>query len=90
MALAPETDCDGAVALAERIRSTVERGHSACKGERIPVTVSVGFAVAEVGANVDYDHLKHVAAAALNEAKAHGRNCAMIRLVRLTNNDCAA
>jgi diguanylate cyclase (GGDEF)-like protein len=90
LVLAPETDADGAVALAERIRSTVERGQVAYNGERIQVTVSVGFAVAEVGANVNYDHLKHVAAAALNEAKTRGRNCAVIHLVRPSNNDDAA
>ena len=35
--------------------------------------MSIGFAVAEEGKPADYDKLKHVAAAALSEAKVTGR-----------------
>jgi diguanylate cyclase (GGDEF)-like protein len=78
LVLAPETNLEGAEVLAERIRTTVERSHIAYKDEPIRVTVSVGFAVAEVGVNADYDHMKHIAAAALNEAKTRGRNCSVV------------
>ncbi|HXG08563.1 MAG TPA: diguanylate cyclase [Gemmataceae bacterium] len=82
LVLAPETDLDGAQVLAERIRATVERSRITYKGEPIRVTVSVGFAVADTGAAADYDQMKHVAAAALGEAKARGRNCCVVRPVR--------
>ena len=38
------------------------------------MTVSVGFAVADMDTSADYDQMKHIAAAALGEAKARGRN----------------
>jgi diguanylate cyclase (GGDEF)-like protein len=79
--VAPETDLEGAGALAERIRSTVEAGQTEYKGEAIRVTVSVGMAVAPLGAAVEYDHLRHAAAAALNEAKATGRNRCVLRVL---------
>ncbi len=79
LVIAPETSHEGAVALAERIRSTVEKSPTTYKGEVIPITVSVGFAVAEAGAEADFDLMKHVASAALSEAKATGRNRSIIR-----------
>jgi diguanylate cyclase (GGDEF)-like protein len=81
LVLAPETGLEGAQVLAERIRSTVEQSSISYKDEPIHVTVSVGFAVADVGIHADYDQIKHVAAAALAEAKARGRNCTVIRSV---------
>jgi diguanylate cyclase (GGDEF)-like protein len=82
LVLAPETNLEGAQVLAERIRGMVEASRISYKGERIPLTVSVGFAVAELGITADYDQMKHVAAAALVEAKARGRNCCVIRTVQ--------
>jgi diguanylate cyclase (GGDEF)-like protein len=79
MVLAPETNLDGAASLAERIRSAVEGHRFAYQSQPINVTVSVGFAVAEFGASAEYDRLKHVAAEALSEAKATGRNRCVIR-----------
>jgi diguanylate cyclase (GGDEF)-like protein len=78
--VAPETNYDGAVALAERIRSRVEQNPANYNGERIDVTVSIGFAVVETG-DAAYDQMKHVASAALGEAKAAGRNRCIIRAV---------
>jgi diguanylate cyclase (GGDEF)-like protein len=78
LVIAPETNMEGAEVLGERIRSTVERGVFAYKEEIIPVRVSIGFAVAEVGVSADYEHMKHIAAAALNEAKVAGRNRCII------------
>jgi diguanylate cyclase (GGDEF)-like protein len=79
LVVAPETTLEGAASLGERIRSAVERSSYLYKGEEIHVTVSGGFAVAEMGAPADYDQLKHYAAAALAEAKALGRNRVQIR-----------
>src|SRR5437899_7775669 len=72
--IAPETDLEGARVLGERIRGTVEEAAFSYKGETIRVTVSVGFAVVAADEPVDYEHLKHVAAAALSRAKLGGRN----------------
>jgi diguanylate cyclase (GGDEF)-like protein len=81
MVVAPETNCEGAVILAERIRSAVEKKEIRYKEDVIRVTVSIGFAVAEGGQHSTYDQLKHAAAAALSEAKATGRNRCVIRVV---------
>jgi diguanylate cyclase len=77
--VAPETNMEGAVILAERIRSAVEAFNFSYKNVSIHVTVSIGFAVADLDRPVDYDQLKHYAAAALGEAKAAGRNRSVVR-----------
>lgn len=77
--VAPETSLEGATTLAERIRSGVEGSVFQYKTQPIRVTVSVGFAVAPAGSITDYDQLKHVAAAALAEAKDSGRNRCVVR-----------
>ncbi len=74
LVIAPETNMDGAKVLGERIRSTVEKTEFAYKESIIPVKVSLGFAVAPEGMAVDFEQMKDVAAAALAEAKATGRN----------------
>jgi diguanylate cyclase (GGDEF)-like protein len=74
LVVAPETSVAGATVLGERIRSSVEEHVFVYKESLIKVTVSVGFAVAEEGIAADYDQMKHVAAAALAEAKFTGRN----------------
>src|SRR5262245_31719873 len=81
LVIARETGEDGARVLAERIRQTVEHSHAEYKGRRIGVTVSVGFAVAEVGVPADLAALHETAAAALAHAKSLGRNrCVVYRL----------
>lgn len=74
MVIAPETGMDGALALGERIRTAVERAVFAYRDAIIPVRVSIGFAVADEKVEVDYESMKHTAAAALSEAKNTGRN----------------
>ncbi len=74
LVIAPETDLEGAKVLGERIRSTVEKTVFSYKDELIPVRVSLGFAIAEQGNQTNYESLKHLAAAALVEAKNTGRN----------------
>ncbi len=81
MVVAPETSVEGATILAERIRSAVERTPILYKDHEIRLTVSLGFAVSEAGTQTTYDQLKHVAAAALGEAKATGRNRAVVRSI---------
>lgn len=72
--IAPETNTEGAMILGERIRSNVEHFDFRYKDHHIPVTISIGFAVAETGVPADFDQLRHLAAAALAEAKIKGRN----------------
>lgn len=77
--VAPETTLDGAVVMAERIRSAIEQTPFVYEGATIPVTVSLGFAVAEVGERAEFERMKYVASAGMREAKARGRNQAIIR-----------
>jgi diguanylate cyclase (GGDEF)-like protein len=77
LVVAPETNYEGAVALAERIRSAVEWTPAHYNGEAIALTVSGGFASAS--ADADLDRMRHVASAALGEAKAAGRNRCVVR-----------
>jgi len=79
MIIAPETPLSGATTLGERLRSMVADNPAAYEGQNIPVSVSLGLAVCSEATTATYDQLKYVAAAALNEAKAKGRNCAVIR-----------
>jgi diguanylate cyclase (GGDEF)-like protein len=81
LVIAPETDRDGAAAFAERIRSMVEKHVFSYKDHLIQVTVSIGFAVVAEGVSADYEQMKHVAAAALGEAKCTGRNRCVIHVV---------
>lgn len=79
--VAPETNREGAVVLGHRIRSAVEGSGYAYKGESIQVTVSIGFAVADGGVNVEYEQMRHIAAAALAEAKNTGRNRCVVTCI---------
>ena len=74
LVIAPETDMQGAIVLGERIRTTVEGADFNYQGETIPVRVSIGFAVADVGVHADFEAMRHLAASALAEAKRTGRN----------------
>jgi diguanylate cyclase (GGDEF)-like protein len=82
LVVAPETMLEGATTLGERIRTAVESAQIMYKGEVIPVTVSIGFAVAETEMQAEYDQLKHLASACLAEAKAVGRNRCIARSLR--------
>lgn len=81
MVVAPETNVEGATILAERIRVAVEEHNFVYKGQTIKVTISLGFAVTDAAAPATYDQMKHVAAAALSEAKSTGRNRSAVRPV---------
>jgi diguanylate cyclase (GGDEF)-like protein len=79
--VAPETDHEGAIQLAERIRKTVEEHPTTYKEQQIQVTVSVGFAVLPGECDAEFDLLKHIASAALSEAKSSGRNRCVVRVL---------
>lgn len=79
MVVAPETTFEGALVLGERMRNAVETRPFSYKGEPIRVTISAGFAVVELGMSVEFDQLKHLAAMALGEAKATGRNRSVVQ-----------
>jgi diguanylate cyclase (GGDEF)-like protein len=81
LVLARETGEEGALALAERIRATVEGTRARHNGSLIAVTVSVGFAVAEAGVPVEYPELLEAAAGALAQAKRNGRNRVELRRI---------
>lgn len=81
MVVAPETDFEGAAVLAERMRETVETGHTSFGGETIRLTISVGVAVVPADARAKYDKVRHEAASALKEAKSTGRNRCVVRVV---------
>jgi diguanylate cyclase len=76
--VAPYTDSVGAESLAERIRAAVEETVIQYQGQRIPLTISLGVAVAESNTVIGYEALKELAAAGLAEAKSTGRNRAVV------------
>ncbi len=82
LVIARETNEEGAQHLAERIRSTVANTPIDYHGHPISITVSLGFAVAEVGVPADYTEMTELAAGALNAAKRNGRNRAEVRPVQ--------
>jgi diguanylate cyclase (GGDEF)-like protein len=81
LVIARETGLDGAAVLAERIRSAVAATPIPYKDLSIPITVSVGFAVADVGVPAELEQMRELAAAALAQAKLGGRNRCEVRPV---------
>jgi diguanylate cyclase (GGDEF)-like protein len=83
--IVPETTLEGTAVLGERIRAAVENYPFTCKGERVKVTVSLGFAVAEPGVPASYDQIRYTAAEALAQAKEAGRNRTEVRRLALAS-----
>jgi len=81
LVVAPETTAEGAVVLAERLRATVQQTEFVYNGATVPVTVSVGFAVAEPESRADYKRMKLLASATVHQAKAAGRNQIVVRVL---------
>ncbi len=80
MVVAPDTDATGAAVLAERLRAEVEGLDLVFHGQRISLTVSGGFAVAEAGCPATFDELRELAAEAMEEAKTGGRNRCVVKV----------
>ena len=76
LVLSPGVGQDGIMALAERIRATVEKSPLDIDGEQVCLTVSIGTAVACPG-EWDMPTLRRRADAALYAAKRAGRNRVM-------------
>jgi diguanylate cyclase (GGDEF)-like protein len=70
----PDSDWVGAKTFAERLRLRVTEANFGPPGRAIPVTISVGFAVAESKDELEPDKLLLAADRALYEAKAGGRD----------------
>jgi diguanylate cyclase (GGDEF)-like protein len=68
----PETTEDGAVSAAQRLVAAVAASQVTVRGERVPITVSAGVAIAKDAA--DLPGLLHHADEALYRAKAAGRD----------------
>jgi diguanylate cyclase (GGDEF)-like protein len=81
LVVASHTDAAGAAALGERLRAAVEQARVAYASQVIPMTVSVGVAVAEAGTPADFARLRHAAAAALAESKAGAGNRCVVRVL---------
>ena len=67
---------DDAFAIGEKLRAGVEESEFNCddKGNRLPVTISVGVATTEISHDISYAALIKQADEALYQAKAAGRN----------------
>ncbi len=72
--IARETNREGAVGLAERVRATVAATPTVIQGKSVSITASLGLAVAEEDTQTDYDTMYKVATSALQEAKKAGYN----------------
>jgi len=79
MVLAPGTNAEGAVVLAERIRKRIEESETIYQQQPVHITVSIGVAAVPDAVPVTYDQLKLRASDALGEAKAAGRNRCVVQ-----------
>jgi diguanylate cyclase (GGDEF)-like protein len=70
----PDTDWEGAVSFAERLRVRVAEDRFGPPGSSLPVTISIGVALARSGDQISTDMLLEDADAALYKAKSGGRN----------------
>lgn len=70
----PETDHEGAVTVAERIRKNVENLNFTVNDKRVPVTISIGIAVLVPTTNLSVEYLLEAADNALYKSKKNGRN----------------
>lgn len=74
IALLPETDVPGALAVAQDMLDEVRRLDIHKQGQRVPITCSIGVAVTIPQLGHDPDELIHQADVALYQAKAQGRD----------------
>ena len=81
LVIARETNYEGVAILAERIRSAIENTTIEYQGQKISVTISGGFVVAESGVKAELSEVLKLASRALSEAKETGRNRWVIHAV---------
>ena len=74
VAMLPNTNSEGAQTTGERIRKAVENMHIEHKGERVPITCSVGGCTIVPDHDLDKTDLIKFADGALYQAKDQGRN----------------
>ncbi len=70
----PETDKEGALTVAERIRKNVENLNFMVNDKRVPVTISIGVAVLVPTTNLEVEYILESADNALYASKEAGRN----------------
>jgi len=70
----PETDKEGAMTVAERIRKNVENLNFMVNDNRVPVTISIGVAVLQPTNNLAVNYMLEIADNALYASKQAGRN----------------
>jgi diguanylate cyclase (GGDEF)-like protein len=77
--VAPRATAEGAGRLTERIRKKVASSVFRCNNEVVPVTISIGMAVAGIDTPADFEGMRAAAAAALAQARAAGGNRCEVR-----------
>lgn len=71
----PECGANGALAVAERVRSAIADQPVTTSFGAIPASLSLGVAVADGETSLHFDELIQLADSALYQAKDNGRNC---------------
>src|SRR5262249_9612636 len=81
LVIAREPPAAGAARLGERLRAAVAATPLKCNGQVVPITLSIGFAVAEGRVHADLEAITAVADDALTHARTSGGNrCEVHRL----------
>ena len=81
----PDTEADGAIALAETVRSAIEKFDFIYKEQTIPLTISCGISTYKQQGYVKPEQLFFVADKALYQAKNQGRN--QVQYMQLTKDE---
>jgi len=77
VALLPETPCNGAAGVAERIRKSIEATPLVTREHRVSTTVSIGIACYP-NHGVDFESVLEKADQAMYASKAAGKNCVTV------------
>jgi diguanylate cyclase len=72
--LLPNTQTNGALLIAEKIRTRIETAEFKFEGRKMPVTISIGLAACIPTKDISEDQLLGCADAALYQSKQNGRN----------------
>ena len=79
----PETEIQGAILTAERIRTKIEAMEISYEGHKIKITVSVGITGTDCVADENLNSFLKSADRALYAAKAESRNCVRCEMLRM-------